>query len=113
MECESRRQLWEGEVTVSFHYRVAVDLSDGQTWITPSLPDDAAVRSYEASGYLPESVEDKLRKLEAEKQSLGLQVSVLTEQVEAQSEKIVELEFQVDDRDNRLMQTQDMLQSPL
>ena len=34
---------------------------------------------FQASGYLPESVEDKLRKLEADKQSLALQVSALKE----------------------------------
>nr|KAG5700320.1 hypothetical protein BaRGS_002666 [Batillaria attramentaria] len=66
-----------------------------------------------ASGYLPESVEDKVRKLEADKQSLSLQVSVLSDQVDAQSEKIAELELQVDDRDQRLMAAQDMLQSEL
>lgn len=56
-------------------------------------------------------MEERLRRLEGEKQSLGLQVSVLSEQVEAQSEKIAELEFQIDDRDQRLMEAQDTIQN--
>ncbi|XP_076471469.1 liprin-beta-2-like isoform X2 [Babylonia areolata] len=66
-----------------------------------------------SGGYLPDTVEEKVRKLEAEKQSLTLQVNVLTEQLEAQSEKIADLEQNLADRDSRLAQAQDSLQAEL
>ncbi|KAK7487843.1 hypothetical protein BaRGS_00020890 [Batillaria attramentaria] len=105
------QEVWQGEVSLTFVYRVHLDLETGDRWITPVETDRC--HGVQASGYLPESVEDKVRKLEADKQSLSLQVSVLSDQVDAQSEKIAELELQVDDRDQRLMAAQDMLQSEL
>ncbi|KAK3104207.1 hypothetical protein FSP39_025312, partial [Pinctada imbricata] len=65
------------------------------------------------NGYHSGSTEDRVQRLEMDKQSLGLQVSVLSEQVEAQTEKIRELEYSLDDRKQRLIQTEDMLQSEL
>ena len=65
----------------------------------------------QVNGYLSESVEDKLNKLESDKQSLMLQVSVLTDQVEAQAEKISEMEYSLDDRREKLINTEDMLQT--
>ncbi|KAL8618895.1 hypothetical protein ACOMHN_020314 [Nucella lapillus] len=82
--------------------------------------DDYPVFSYKtsrpasrASGYLPDTADDKVRKLDAEKQSLTLQVNVLSEQLEAQGEKIADLELHVTDREHRLTQAQDILQAEL
>ncbi len=44
-----------------------------------------------------ESLEEKVRKLETDKESLILQVSVLTDQVEAQADKIHDIEASLDD----------------
>ncbi|XP_033753003.1 liprin-beta-1-like isoform X3 [Pecten maximus] len=66
-----------------------------------------------SNSYLSENADDKVQRLETDKQSLTLQVSVLSEQVEAQSEKIRELELGLDERRDRLMQAEKMLQSEL
>ncbi|XP_069133209.1 liprin-beta-1-like [Argopecten irradians] len=66
-----------------------------------------------SNSYLSENADDKVQRLETDKQSLSLQVSVLSEQVEAQSEKIRELELGLDERRDRLMQAEKMLQSEL
>ena len=48
------------------------------------------------------TLEDRLQKLEMERDSLGLQVSVLTDQVEAQTDKIHDLESVLNKRDSSL-----------
>ena len=48
-----------------------------------------------------ESLEEKVRKLETDKESLILQVSVLTDQVEAQADKIHDLEATLDDKEDQ------------
>ncbi|KAF2356193.1 Sterile alpha motif domain [Trinorchestia longiramus] len=53
---------------------------------------------------------NKLRDLESNKSSLELQVSVLAEQVEAQAEKIAELEAQLHARSRLLVETEEKLQ---
>ncbi|XP_046369102.1 liprin-beta-2-like isoform X4 [Haliotis rufescens] len=67
----------------------------------------------QVNGYLPETTEDRVRRLEADKASLSLQVSVLGDQVEAQSEKIRDMEQHLDDRRNRLITSEEMLQAEL
>ena len=49
-------------------------------------------------------------RLEGDKESLQLQVTVLTEQVEAQAEKITDLENLLDDKKDQLQKTEEQLQ---
>lgn len=55
-------------------------------------------------------MEERLIRLENDKESLQLQVSVLTEQVDAQNEKILDLQQSLDDKKQQLTTTEDMLQ---
>ncbi|KAG9338038.1 hypothetical protein JZ751_027202 [Albula glossodonta] len=60
-----------------------------------------------------ETYQERLSRLEGDKESLVLQVSVLTEQVEAQGEKIRDLESSLDDHHYKLSSTEEMLQQEL
>lgn len=50
-----------------------------------------------------------MRRLEADKDRLSLQVTVLTEQIDAQTEKIVDLEKSLDDKKKHLHSAEDVL----
>ncbi|KAK5643698.1 hypothetical protein RI129_007543 [Pyrocoelia pectoralis] len=54
--------------------------------------------------------EEKLRKLQSEKDNLQLQVQVLTEQIDAQGDKIADLEKVLTERKQQLTNSEDMLQ---
>ncbi|KAF4530024.1 hypothetical protein B566_EDAN009200, partial [Ephemera danica] len=54
--------------------------------------------------------EERMQRLETEKDQLRLQVSVLSEQVEAQADKLVELERLLDDKKRELSKTEESLQ---
>lgn len=56
------------------------------------------------------SVQERLRKLENERAGLHMEVSVLSEQVDAQSSKIIELENQLQEKQDCLRQMEDLLQ---
>ncbi|XP_061101315.1 liprin-beta-2 isoform X2 [Conger conger] len=60
-----------------------------------------------------ETYQERLSRLEGDKESLVLQVSVLTEQVEAQGEKIRDLESSLDEHQHKLSCTEEMLQEEL
>ncbi|CAN9498620.1 unnamed protein product [Ophioblennius macclurei] len=60
-----------------------------------------------------ESYQDRLLRLEGDKESLVLQVSVLTDQVEAQGEKIRDLESSLEEHRRKLVSTEEMLQQEL
>lgn len=60
-----------------------------------------------------ETYQERLERLEGDKESLVLQVSVLTEQVEAQGEKIKDLESSLEEHHQKLVSTEDMLQQEL
>uniref|UniRef100_A0A3Q3N4V9 PPFIA binding protein 2a n=1 Tax=Mastacembelus armatus TaxID=205130 RepID=A0A3Q3N4V9_9TELE len=60
-----------------------------------------------------ESYQDRLSRLEGDKQSLILQVSVLTDQVEAQGVKISDLESSLVEHQQKLNSTEEMLQQEL
>ncbi|XP_052067415.1 liprin-beta-1-like isoform X6 [Mytilus californianus] len=64
-------------------------------------------------GFLQDSAEERLRKIESEKDSLSLHVSVLTDQIDAQAEKIRDLEYSLAERRDKIINTEDMLQSEL
>ncbi|KAG8438588.1 hypothetical protein GDO86_004957 [Hymenochirus boettgeri] len=57
--------------------------------------------------------QERLSRLENDKESLILQVSVLTDQVEAQGEKIRDLEFCLEEHREKLNVTEEMLQQEL
>ncbi|CAL4066040.1 unnamed protein product, partial [Meganyctiphanes norvegica] len=56
------------------------------------------------------SLEERVQRLESDKGSLQLQVTVLTEQVEAQTEKIHDLENLLDQKKSLLLKTEEHLQ---
>ncbi|XP_077953335.1 liprin-beta-2-like isoform X25 [Gasterosteus aculeatus] len=60
-----------------------------------------------------ESCQERLLRLEGDKESLVLQVSVLTDQVEAQGEKIRDLESCLEEHRKKLASTEEMLQQDL
>ncbi|XP_021923698.1 uncharacterized protein LOC110831714 isoform X6 [Zootermopsis nevadensis] len=55
-------------------------------------------------------VEERLRRLEADKDSLQLQVTVLTEQIEVQTDKISDLEKLLEEKKMQLANAEDVLQ---
>ncbi|KAK7891119.1 hypothetical protein WMY93_023082 [Mugilogobius chulae] len=57
--------------------------------------------------------QERLTRLESDKESLVLQVSVLTDQVEAQGEKIRDLDICLDEHREKLNATEEMLQQEL
>uniref|UniRef100_A0A8C1Y5Y8 PPFIA binding protein 2 n=1 Tax=Cyprinus carpio TaxID=7962 RepID=A0A8C1Y5Y8_CYPCA len=60
-----------------------------------------------------ETHQERLARLEGDKESLVLQVSVLTDQVEAQGEKIRDLESSLEEHHHKLISTEEMLQQEL
>ncbi|XP_077066695.1 liprin-beta-2b isoform X8 [Siphateles boraxobius] len=60
-----------------------------------------------------ETYQERLARLEGDKESLVLQVSVLTDQVEAQGEKIRDLESSLEEHHHKLISTEEMLQQEL
>lgn len=66
---------------------------------TPSLPQVA----------IPNNIEDRLRALEGDKDQLHIQVTVLSDQVENQTDKITDLERVLDDKQGVLQKTEDVL----
>uniref|UniRef100_A0A3Q2R1E8 PPFIA binding protein 2 n=1 Tax=Fundulus heteroclitus TaxID=8078 RepID=A0A3Q2R1E8_FUNHE len=60
-----------------------------------------------------ETYQERLLRLEGDKESLVLQVSVLTDQVEAQGEKIRDLETSLEEHRKKLASTEEMLQQEL
>uniref|UniRef100_A0A8C6SJD8 Liprin-beta-1/2 coiled-coil domain-containing protein n=1 Tax=Neogobius melanostomus TaxID=47308 RepID=A0A8C6SJD8_9GOBI len=60
-----------------------------------------------------ESYQERLSRLEGDKESLILQVSVLTDQVEAQGVKISDLESSLEEHQQKLNSTEEMLQQEL
>ncbi|XP_031723933.1 liprin-beta-2b isoform X3 [Anarrhichthys ocellatus] len=60
-----------------------------------------------------ETYQERLLRLEGDKESLVLQVSVLTDQVEAQGEKIRDLESCLEEHRKKLASTEEMLQQEL
>ncbi|XP_016366876.1 liprin-beta-2-like [Sinocyclocheilus rhinocerous] len=60
-----------------------------------------------------ETYQERLARLEGDKESLVLQVSVLTDQVEAQGENIRDLESSLEEHHHKLISTEEMLQQEL
>ncbi|KHJ49199.1 hypothetical protein D918_00320 [Trichuris suis] len=58
-------------------------------------------------------LQDKLQRLESDRESLSLQVSVLAEQVGAQTDKIRDLESMLEDKKTKLDSTEEMLHEEL
>ncbi|XP_078075711.1 liprin-beta-1b isoform X11 [Mustelus asterias] len=86
------------------------------------IPDSTAellgewLQSHLTNGHISvtgDPYQDRLARLEGDKESLVLQVSVLTDQVEAQGEKIRDLECCLDEHREKLNGTEEMLQQEL
>ncbi|XP_012588323.1 PREDICTED: liprin-beta-1 isoform X7 [Condylura cristata] len=86
------------------------------------IPDSTAetlvgwLQSHMTNGHLSgngDVYQERLARLENDKESLVLQVSVLTDQVEAQGEKIRDLEFCLEEHREKLNATEEMLQQEL
>ncbi|CAH2326062.1 liprin-beta-2 isoform X1 [Pelobates cultripes] len=74
-------------------------------WLESNLVNHTAVNN--------ETYQERLTRLEGDKESLILQVSVLTDQVEAQGDKIRDLESNVEEHHLKLNATEEMLQQEL
>ncbi|XP_043938648.1 liprin-beta-1 [Protopterus annectens] len=86
------------------------------------IPDSTAellvgwLQGHMANGHISlgaDIYQERLVRLESDKESLVLQVSVLTDQVEAQGEKIRDLEFCLEEHREKLNATEEMLQQEL
>ncbi|XP_028346935.1 liprin-beta-1 isoform X9 [Physeter macrocephalus] len=96
--------------------------ADEKEGLRCQIPDSTAemliewLQSQMTNGHLPGSgdvYQERLARLENDKESLVLQVSVLTDQVEAQGEKIRDLEFCLEEHREKLNATEEMLQQEL
>ncbi|CAG0884526.1 unnamed protein product [Cyprideis torosa] len=77
---------------------------------TPSPLYDPSSALVPFKGSYPRDLESRLQRLEGDKESLSLQVSVLQEQIEAQEEKILELERTLEQKQAQLAHTEEVLQ---
>ncbi|XP_013361386.1 PREDICTED: liprin-beta-1 isoform X2 [Chinchilla lanigera] len=96
--------------------------TDEKEGLRCQIPDSTAetliewLQSQMTNGHLPgngDMYQERLARLENDKESLVLQVSVLTDQVEAQGEKIRDLEFCLEEHREKLNATEEMLQQEL
>ncbi|XP_063449216.1 liprin-beta-1 isoform X17 [Pan paniscus] len=96
--------------------------TDEKEGLRCQIPDSTAetlvewLQSQMTNGHLPgngDVYQERLARLENDKESLVLQVSVLTDQVEAQGEKIRDLEFCLEEHREKLNATEEMLQQEL
>lgn len=96
--------------------------TDEKEGLRCQIPDSTAETLIEwlqcqmTNGHLPgngDVYQERLARLENDKESLVLQVSVLTDQVEAQGEKIRDLEFCLEEHREKLNATEEMLQQEL
>ncbi|XP_061533501.1 liprin-beta-1b isoform X3 [Phycodurus eques] len=97
--------------------------NDGRNSLRCQIPDSTAESLVEwlqgrlSNGHLSmgggDHYQERLTRLESDKESLVLQVSVLTDQVDAQGEKIRDLDFCLDEHREKLNTTEEMLQQEL
>ncbi|XP_051029342.1 liprin-beta-1 isoform X1 [Phodopus roborovskii] len=96
--------------------------TDEKEGLRCQIPDSTAetviewLQSQMTNGHLPgngDVYQERLARLENDKESLVLQVSVLTDQVEAQGEKIRDLELCLEEHRDKLNATEEMLQQEL
>ncbi|XP_024903168.1 liprin-beta-1 isoform X1 [Pteropus alecto] len=96
--------------------------TDEKEGLRCQIPDSTAetliewLQSQMTNGHLTgngDVYQERLARLENDKESLVLQVSVLTDQVEAQGEKIRDLEFCLEEHREKLNATEEMLQQEL
>ncbi|KAK3795973.1 hypothetical protein RRG08_042967 [Elysia crispata] len=100
--------FWYGSVTLQVSYDVSVNLDTLETLLVPVLGRDPH-QEEQVNGRSFQS-DERIRRLEDDKQSLALQVSVLSEQVEAQAEKIRDMESCSHDHRQRLSDANKVLQ---
>ncbi|XP_069379028.1 liprin-beta-2 isoform X5 [Paralichthys olivaceus] len=98
---------WSEEEQVSLRKQVSTDTANViLKWLER---DQVNLHSNSSS----ESYQERLSRLEGDKESLILQVSVLTDQVEAQGSKISDLESSLVEHQQKLNSTEEMLQQEL
>lgn len=56
-----------------------------------------------------DSSSERVRRLQSDKEALQLQVQILTEQINAQSDKLKDLEMSVNEKNLQLSNTEDLL----
>ncbi|CAL1547274.1 unnamed protein product [Lymnaea stagnalis] len=101
-------RTWRGSLTLAVKYDIRVDLDTEQATLTPVYDVDPC----EVNARTGHN-DDRLRRLDEERQSLCLQVSVLSDQVEAQADKIRDMDMCIDDYRQRMMEANDVLQQEL
>ncbi|XP_055900833.1 liprin-beta-1-like isoform X3 [Biomphalaria glabrata] len=101
-------RAWFGSLTLAVKYDIRVDLDTEEAVLTPSYNFDPCEVNVRSSPH-----DEHLRHLEEEKQSLALQVSVLSDQVEAQAEKIRDMDMCLEDYRRRVMDASNVLQQEL
>ncbi|XP_049578259.1 liprin-beta-1b isoform X6 [Syngnathus scovelli] len=97
--------------------------NDGRASLRCQIPDSTAESLVEwlqgrmSNGHLSvgagDHYQERLTRIESDKESLVLQVSVLTDQVDAQGEKIRDLDLCLDEHREKLNATEEMLQQEL
>ncbi|XP_052270288.1 liprin-beta-1-like isoform X2 [Dreissena polymorpha] len=104
--------------------KLALDLCDDKSRIIRKTPQEVvnAVVDWlqtgretaaKVNGHMHEGPEERARRLEMDRSSLTMQVNVLTEQVEAQSERIREMEYQLENRRQKVQFTEERYQKEL
>ncbi|CAI9725263.1 liprin-beta-1 isoform X12 [Octopus vulgaris] len=71
------------------------------------------LQALQGGANIGETFEEKITRLESDKQNLLLQIGVLKDQLEAKGDKIRELEYSLEDKRSRLFTTEQMLQNEL
>uniref|UniRef100_A0A8C2Z6W9 PPFIA binding protein 1b n=1 Tax=Cyclopterus lumpus TaxID=8103 RepID=A0A8C2Z6W9_CYCLU len=99
-------ELMDTEERESLRCQIPDSTADTKTWLSPSSNGHISLSG--ADHY-----QERLSRIESDKESLVLQVSVLTDQVEAQGEKIRDLDFCLDEHRDKLNATEEMLQQEL
>ncbi|RZF38546.1 hypothetical protein LSTR_LSTR006141 [Laodelphax striatellus] len=88
--------------------RLAASLQESPPPPPPDPAIAAIIRSWLAQ--TPAEADEQLRRLEGDKQSLSLQVTVLNDQIEAQSEKISDLEKTLEEQKKQITNAENLLQ---
>ncbi|XP_036360417.1 liprin-beta-2 isoform X11 [Octopus sinensis] len=95
-QCENKQQILDHASSSALKFL--------REWLEDESPGGANIG---------ETFEEKITRLESDKQNLLLQIGVLKDQLEAKGDKIRELEYSLEDKRSRLFTTEQMLQNEL
>ncbi|XP_063223981.1 liprin-beta-1-like isoform X2 [Bacillus rossius redtenbacheri] len=82
----------------------------GRRAVTPCCQCEQHAYTWRHASKPPGELEERLRRLESDKDSLQLQVAVLNDQIDAQADKIGDLEKMLEEKRKQLTNTEDVLQ---